>query len=556
MAMQTSRQVRELTTREHLGYVGLLILIGGSALLLLYAAQGMLTHPFRGGMDATIYAESGFRLNNPNLYEYDPIIPTRTSDFVTIFYALLPDNWESLDNVEATYVTLGVVSGLLFGVGVYLFIYEVFCRQDIAFLTALVALLVNRGLMQTPAGWGARLITPRYTVLGISPLLVWLYWRWRRGWKVTFVFASLGGLLLMHPRFSVYPATLLGIGLLFQEKPSVRYWSHVAVRVTPFIPFLLIILWLAFARLGLQGVSGNDGVSVELSPYNFPTGLLRQLFFSSIDAVVPIGLGLLGWFSRRNNHRARYDEQEAFLTFSLVPILVYAVFWLMIQWLPVFKQLNIKRFLTWAYLVPYAWGVYWLIERWQLGSLKWRLVAVVGLVALLTVTYGGIRSTLLENNVAYRQLVDWVYDRFASSELQEGHEVILADAAQADDIEEDWQSFHALCDWARVNTDVDAVFIIPPRNFSLFRLYSQRSLYTMARNVNIGSLYASEGDLVWERYEAATAAYTSGTLGAFQELSTLGRADYIVVERDKFTLSVPSVYDNRRYLVYELSSLP
>lgn len=32
----------------------------------------------------------------------------------------------------------------------------------------------------------------------------------------------------------------------------------------------------------------------------------------------------------------------------------------------------------------------------------------------------------------------------------------------------DWESFRAVCDWARENTDVDAVFVVPPARFSPF----------------------------------------------------------------------------------------
>lgn len=77
----------------------------------------------------------------------------------------------------------------------------------------------------------------------------------------------------------------------------------------------------------------------------------------------------------------------------------------------------------------------------------------------------------------------------------------------------------------------------------------------MARNIE-GIARQSGSDLIWKKYEAATAAYKTGTLEAFQALSTLGRADYVVVERGEFTLSAPLVYENRRYLVYELSTAP
>jgi hypothetical protein len=523
---------------------------------MLYATRGVLAHPFTNTSDATIYAEVGFKLNDPSLYVHDPVILSQTRDFFTVvFYTLLPGAWESLERVGITYVTLGLLFGLAFSVGVHLLAYEVFRRRDIAWLTALVSMLVGRGLMQTPGGWGARVITPRFIVFGLSPLLLWLYWRWRRTWRVALVFAAFGVLLFMHPRFSVYPATLMAIGLLCQERPSVRHWKRTIGRVAPFVPFLLVILWLMVNRLGTEVVSGGGGAEVELSPYDFPGGLLRQLFFSGIDAAAPMVLGVLGWLGKRREEGIRPDEREAFLTFSLVPVALYGVTWLMVQWFPGIQLLNIKRFLSYAYLVPYAFAAYWILAQWRRGGWGRRLLAVLALAALLSVTYSQVRASFLDDNVVYREWVNLIYARFASDETQGRHAVIVAEAAQADDIASDWDSFHAACDWARNNTGVDAVFVVPPTHFSLFRLYSQRSLYATDRSVGIGSLYESEGNLIWERYEAATEAYTSGTVGAFQVLLCLGRADYVVVEREKFSLSAPLVYENRRYLVYTLPAI-
>jgi hypothetical protein len=545
-----------LKVRVHLFHIGLLLLICGGLLPLLYASQDMLSHPFTNTADATIYAAVGFRVNNPNLYKSDFVISAREQDFFTIFYALLPDAWETLDSINTTYAGLGLGFGLIFGLGTYLLTWEIFQRRDIALLTALSIMLVERSAMQTPAGWGVRAITPRYTVLGLSPLLLWLYWRWSKSRKVTWVFAAFGILLFMHPRFAIYPVTLMGVGLLLQERPSVRHWTHVAVRILPFIICLAIVLWISFSRLGSEIVSSGNQVSFELSPYDFPSGVLRQVFFSSIDAIVPLGLGLLGWFNKRNQAGIRRDERDALSIFSIVPILIYISLWLLIQWIPMLKHLNIKRFLTWIYLIPYGFSIYWIISSWQEGHLKRRLMAIVACAALLTVTYGNVQSILLKDSVIYRRAVDWVYDRFAPDATREGREVILAEAAQAEDIREDWESFHALCDWTRMNTDVDTVFVIPPRNLSLFRLYSQRSLYSMAKNVGFGTFYESEKDLVWQRYEAATRAYTAGESQAFLQLQFLGRADYVIVERDKLTLDLPLAYENQRYQIYTLPETP
>jgi hypothetical protein len=72
----------------------------------------------------------------------------------------------------------------------------------------------------------------------------------------------------------------------------------------------------------------------------------------------------------------------------------------------------------------------------------------------------------------------------------------------------------------------------------------------------MGTYYESAGNPIWEKYQAATAAYVSGTLDVFLDLRKVGRIDYMVVERGRFTLPTPLAYENRRYLVYALSPSP
>jgi hypothetical protein len=427
---------------------------------------------------------------------------------------------------------------------------EITGQKDVAFVVALISMSAGRGLMQTPVGWGDRVISPRFLVFGISPLLLWLYWRWRHSWLVPIPFAAFGILLFVHPRFSIYPVTLMLIGLALQKQPSAGRWPRTAVSVASFAPFLAVALWLAFDRLGTPLLSGklqatDTGVSIE-DPYSFAALLLRPLFSSLIDAAVPLSLAILGWHHKRKSQGISDDEKKAFVAFSLAPIPIYLGLLLGFHWVPALKRLTPPRFLTYAYLIPYAFAVYWLLDKWRRGGLVRRLVAVLALVAVFAVTYGQVRSLLLDDNATYRQLVDAIYEQFAPTAIREQRDAVLTEAARADDIDQDWDSFHALCDWARTNTDVESVFVVPPAHFSLFRLYSQRGLYASLKDVS----------RVWERYDAATAAYVSGDLADFEDLQALGLTDYVVVERDKLTLDALLVYENHRYLVYALSDSP
>lgn len=548
MTQSSQADAETIGLRAHARAIVALFLVGGCILLALYSSKGILAHPFRNTSDATIYAQVGFALNNPDLYVNDPVISSTAQGFVSVFFALLPDAWESLENVEVTYLALSFLFALVFASGVYLLIFEITQHQTAAFLTALVSLFVSRSVMETPTGWGGLVITPRFAVFGLSPLVLWLYWRWRRTWLVAIAFAAFGVLMLIHPRFSIYPVTIATLGLLFQGRPSPRHWARIALCVVVFAPFLLVVLYLTSAQVEEGGIlakipSTSEG-ALEKDPYAFPSRILRPLAFSTVDAAVPAGLCVLGWLSMKRTG-AQEDMQEALAIFSLVPLALYAILWVAIWWLPWVKLIGIERFLTYTCLMPYAYGTYWVAERWNERGLKPRLVATVALIALLLVTYRNLSTVFLQDNPAYRQMVDLFYDHLAPENVQDHRTTVLSEAGQAGDIEDDWESFHALCDWARAETDVGDVFVVPPRGLSLFRLYSQRSLYVSAKN--LGGL--------WHRYQAATSAYTTGLPGDFVCLQTLGRVDYVVVEQEKLDLKAPLAYENRRYVVYSLGSL-
>lgn len=535
-------------------YLGGLVIIGSLTLIATYILYGVFFHPFSNTADATTYAQIGFKLNNPELYQQDIAITIWSRDVLTVFFFLLPDAWEQLGVVGTSYVALSLAFGLLFGLGVFLLIDEIFERPDIAFIAALVAMLASRGLMQTPVGWGPRIITPRFVIFGLSPLLLWLYWRWRHSWRVSLLFFVLALLLALHPRFPVYPAAIMGLGLLIQQRPSWQHWGRVLLVSSPFAVGLLVIVWISIQRLG-NDLGGGGGVMVELPAYNL-AGLLRQLFFSAIGGVVPFGLALLGWLNHRRHQKMSPSVREAWLTFTLIPLGLYVLVWIGIQFLPTLNALNSKRFLSWAYLLPYAYAGLWITQLWQNPSWLRRAVAIVAVLALVFVTYTNVRNVLLTNNPLYRQAVDIFYERFAPTEIQSQNELVQTRAAQADPLQEDWDSFHALCDWARTETDIDAVFVTPPANFALFRLYSQRSLYTSNRNLGLGSMYAETGNILWDRYQAAVSAYRSADPDDFQALATLGTIDYIVVERAKLVLPLEPVYQNQRYLVYPFPENP
>jgi hypothetical protein len=544
---QTGAEI--LNFLAHMRAIFILVLLGGCVLLALYSSRGTLAHPFGSTSDATIYAEVGFAINDPTLYANDPVISSTARGFVSAFFLLLPDAWESLENVEITYLSLSFLFALVFAIGIYLLIVDITRHQVAAFLAALVSLFVSRSLMETPTGWGVRVITPRFVVFGLSPVLLWLYWRWRHTWLAVIVFAAFGVLMLIHPRFSIYPVTIATLGLLFQDRPPLRHWARIALCVAVFAPFLLAVLFLTSTRVEggiLARVPSSDENALEKDPYAFPSRVLRPLAFSIVDASVPVILCALGWLDMQKRAGGHQAAQESLVIFSLVPLALYTILWIAIWWLPWVKLIGIERFLTYACLIPYAYGTYWIAERWKERSLKPRLIATIALIALLLVTYRNLSTVFLQDNPVYRQLVDLFYDRLAPDNVQEHRTAVLSEAGQAGNIEDDWESFHALCDWARTETDVGDVFVVPPRNFSLFRLYSQRSLFVSAKN--LGGL--------WDRYQATTTAYVSGDFADFEGLQTLGRADYIVVERDEFTLSAPLVYENRRYLVYDLSPAP
>lgn len=108
----------------------------------------------------------------------------------------------------------------------------------------------------------------------------------------------------------------------------------------------------------------------------------------------------------------------------------------------------------------------------------------------------------------------------------------------------------ALQDWVRQNTPVNAVFLTPPK-LAGFRNFSERGIVTDIKDGGLtfySPIYAQE----WQTRITSLTNYRQFNEAAFSQLNELYPFQYLVVEANHQPLNFNLVYQNQKYLLYQL----
>lgn len=109
-------------------------------------------------------------------------------------------------------------------------------------------------------------------------------------------------------------------------------------------------------------------------------------------------------------------------------------------------------------------------------------------------------------------------------------------------------NFEQIADWAKFNTSLHSVFLIPP-NRSGFRLLSERAVIAEFKE-GADSLYSRSFALEWRRRQQLLESYNTLSENELKKLSQQLNADYIVHHRG---LSLPLFYENSEWALYRVA---
>ena len=535
--------------------------LGVAATLALLLAGGFLYFPGHTFLqsDTQIYLPILDRLADPTLYRYDPV-------------ALHPHVSYTIYDEAA--LLLRRVSGLGF--------QDVLTVQQLAYrLAGLVgAFLLGRAcglavpwalLFASFFGLGATIVGPSVLIAEFEPV--------PRGFAVPLAMLAIGlaahqrwvlaGLamgwaILYHPPTTV-PVLAAGVVALWMTRqPGDRRW-RIAIPIAAAIAALFVL-----SRLQ-QGASEPQQFFSTISPaleqlqrlrgsYNFVSLWIERW---AAHWLFVIAIGALAW------HRLRLHLPPFVVTLA-AGLIVYAVAMLPLSYLLLEKakwsllpQFQPVRALLFATLFAIFGAALNGIRSAQTGrawtSLLW-FAAAFGIAAQfdlwrlpwLAVSEPVMRARLLVflalGAVAF---ISVRYSRWALIAALALPFYLIPEVGKVRNYPTlDHPEVHALAEWARANTDKDAVFQFPDAGQALypglFRVFAQRALYADWKGggqVNLLEEFATEW---WRRWQAAGNPEADPA-----SLAALG-IDYVVMQPAHALAGREPAYRNAKYLVYRL----
>ena len=114
-----------------------------------------------------------------------------------------------------------------------------------------------------------------------------------------------------------------------------------------------------------------------------------------------------------------------------------------------------------------------------------------------------------------------------------------------------WNEFIALSDWVMEHTPKDALFLVPPSGFEVFRITAERGIVVSYKDGSTLILTQDDGGQSWQdRYTTVRDAYLANKADVINKVAGKYRAEYIIVDVTKNPLPFTPLYRNARYAAY------
>ena len=529
------RVTNQETSSTQLLLYGVLLLIG----VVLYAARHWVHWDrfIEGTMDEAIWLPLAMKWNDPAIFAYDPFVPVVLPFFpvaYTQFMASMLKIWP-----DPGTVLLISSSALLaiYAAGVYWLGCLVLEYRLAALLIALVSLRVNVDLSGT--GWGIYLgnAMPRAFILAATPWVLGLFiQRVQSASQLVWVGLVVGVVGNIHPLSALHLYLMMAGALVLTAGPENRlqrlcsFSGGFAVGIIPYL---------------FQWVQVRDVTPLRMEVLRFRAEVqsfpdwdvvIQRLLSSYLPACL---IAAIGWRCIESQE----DRERAWGIARLVLVIVIGTgLGPLLTWLvPRLFAVHLLRMSGYLFLLCLMLSGFLVRDLLRRGT--WAMTAAgYGVALVLFLSAGGGRVG---------EVAQWA-TTFVSSKTTA---VLGADVGPREGGELDKQAFLDLCRWARLHTDRDALFLVPPDRFASFRIYAQRALFVTFKD---GAVTVFSGRLAedwYARYREAERLYETFQPQAVIALSYRHGVRYAVQETAHAAIDLPVAYENRRYRVYKVPVL-
>ncbi|MBI4043507.1 MAG: hypothetical protein HY393_01715 [Candidatus Diapherotrites archaeon] len=507
--------------------------------------SGRLAEPFLDG-DEAFQIPMALRVLDNELFSRDVLLLDHEQFYPAPFQWVAAVFIGIFGTIQRAYLVLSTLAFVLFISGLF-FLGKTLRCNGTGFAMALFGSVVRPVLGDIGFGLSIGRLVPRELVFAFLPWIAIALLLFNRTRKTRYTLAGflvLGILALFNPLASVHAFLVFFIAQAWLDRGLVRTSpTHFArIQGTNIVAFGIGMAPYAWWYL----LHASQPASREILEYAW-FHLFRPLkrdFLVWGYGLIPF---LAGFFVLMGQERKSLSTLTVPLAWLGSGLLVTALFALTVYTplQPFLMSIQFHRASAVPYLFLYAFCALLFARLFDEKGVRAK-VSALALLFLLFMPWGSAFNALFPS--AHNQLVlNQVCTNPVCMELYD-----LESRAHASP-SNDWENFHALAEFARKNTSKDALFLVPPYDFSAFRAYSERSVVVVRKDGTPSVFSAGYAEKWLESYKEALNAYASNSLDAFLFLQKKAGVDFIVVDKTLNELDLPIVYENARYALYGLS---
>ncbi len=519
------------------------------------------------GVDYSVLLPFVKKIINPNLYQSDYFIE-QMKHYPTLLWYIIGYL------CKITHIKLEILLFIFYFISIYFFFLGFYHiakiitdKDDIAYLSLFLLLFSKQSfaLVET-------ITTSFYNRTPVLPILIFsIYYFLKKEYYLSYILSGVG--FLIHPMSAFYVVSIIFVASLFEIKNIGLKKFIMSILVFTIISSPIFIFWF-LNKVNIPFFPDNNWLELlrlRSSHHIFPLSWDKRLFIQGFFIIIAFSLSL-----KYKPEMRIYRNLLIFFISILIFCITGTIF---TEFIPLTPILMIQLYRSFIYLIYFSIimvsnfyynAIYkeknylgkianlFLIFLLLFDSKNWE----IGFLLMITLSAFVILSEIKKRKELLLRKTNLIILSFVI--IVSFYSLIVNTDSEKEFWWKDWKDVQV---WARKNTNINDVFIVPPHLWG-FRVYSERSIYTDWKDgtmLNFNPYFGYEWirrmkNLGFEDKDNMVQDYKELNEEGFLKISeeifkwkNNPEAVYIVVNKGR-SLGFREVYKNNLFTIFEIKN--